>query len=169
MTLLTRTVILTLKHLKNANYGGSDGISLHYLRDSLPVIIHYLTTIINTSIVRAYFPFAWKHAMVTPIFKSGDHNNVKNYRPISLSPILSKVLGKKTSPNSFLESNQILSKTQHGFRPQLSPETVPITLTNKLCSHMDNKKLSLATLLDLSNLLTAYTMLLFWKSLLKFR
>ncbi len=76
------TVILTIKHLKHTNSVGSDGISLQHLRDSLPVIVHYLTTIINTSIVTGNFPSAWKHATVTPFFKSGDSHNVNNYRPI---------------------------------------------------------------------------------------
>ncbi len=52
--------------------------------------------------------------------------------------------------SAFLESNQILSKTPHGFRPQLTTETALITLTNNLYSNMDNEKLSLVTLLDLS-------------------
>ncbi len=146
------TVILILKRLKNTNSVGSDSISLQHLRDSLPVIVHYLTTIINTSIVTGNFPSAWKHGTVTPIFKSDDRNNVNNYRPISLLPILSKVLKKIVAQqlSAFHESKQILSKTQHGFRPQLSTETVLLTLTNKLYSNMDNKKLSLVTLLDLS-------------------
>ncbi len=90
--------------------------------------------------------------MATPIFKNGDRNNVNNYRPISLLPILSKILEKIVAQqlSAFLESKRILSKTQHGFRPQLSTETALITLTNKLYSNMDNKKQSLVTLLDLS-------------------
>ncbi len=51
---------------------------------------------------------------------------------------------------AFLENNQILSKTQHGFRPQFSKEIALITHTNKLYSNMNNKKLPLLTLLDLS-------------------
>ncbi len=50
----TNTVILTLKHFKNTNSVGSDGISLKHLRDSLPVTVHYLTTIINTTCNRKF-------------------------------------------------------------------------------------------------------------------
>ncbi len=151
-TVVMNTVILTLKRLKNTSSVGSDGISLQHIRDSLPVIDHYLTTIINTSIVTGNFPSAWKHATVTSIFKSSDRNDVNNYRSISLLPVLSNVLEKIVVQqlSAFLESNQILSKTQHGFIPQLSTETALITLTNKLYSNMDNKKLSLVTLLGLS-------------------
>ncbi len=75
-------VILTKKHLKNTNSTGSDGIALRYIHDSLHVIINYITTIINTSIVTGKFSSLWKHATVIPIFKNGDRNDVNNYRPI---------------------------------------------------------------------------------------
>ena len=146
------TVILTIKHLKNTNSVGSDGISLQHIRDSLPVTIHYLTIIINTSITTGKFPSAWKHAMITPIFKRGDHNDIANYRPISLSPIMSKVLEKIVAQQltTFLHAKQILSNSQHGFRPKLSTETALTTVANKLYTNIENKKLSLITLLDLS-------------------
>ena len=146
------TVILTIKHLKNTNSTGSDGISLRHIRDSLPVTIEYITTIINTSIVTGKFPSLWKNATVTPIYKHGDRNDVNNFRPISLLPILSKILEKIVAQqlNNFLESNKVLSTSQHGFRPRLSTETALTTVSNKLYSNIDKKKLSLVTLLDLS-------------------
>ncbi len=133
------TVIIIIKHLKNTNAVGSDGTSLRHIRDSLPVIIHYLTTIINSSFVTGKFPSAWKYATITPIFKSGDRSDVSNYRPISLLPILSKGLGKLVvhQLTAFLQSKEILSKNQHDFRPQLSTETAITTLTNTLYSNMD--------------------------------
>ena len=146
------TVILTIKHLKNTNSTGSDGIALRYINDSLPVIINYITTIINTSIVTGTFPSLWKHATVIPIFKNGDRNDINNYRPISLLPILSKVLEKIVAQQltTYLEANKLLSNSQYGFRPKLSTESALTTVTNKLYTNMDNKKISLITLCDLS-------------------
>ncbi len=46
-----QTLILTFAHMNNSDACGSDGIPLRFLSDSLPVIVPYLTTIINTSIV----------------------------------------------------------------------------------------------------------------------
>ncbi len=89
------TVILTIKHLKNTNSAGSDGMTLRYLQNALPVLITYITIIINTPIVTGKFPSPWKHATVIPIFKNGDRSDVNNYRPVSLLLILSKVLEKK--------------------------------------------------------------------------
>ena len=72
------TVILTIKHLKDTNSYGSDGIPLRFLKDALPVITPYLTCIINTSFVTGVFPPAWKHALVTPIYKSGTTDDLSN-------------------------------------------------------------------------------------------
>lgn len=107
------TVILTIKHLKNTNSSGSDGIALLHIHDSLPVIINYITIIINTSIVTGKFPSLWKHATVIPIFKNGDRNDVNNYRPISLLPILSKVLEKTVAQQlaTYLEAHELHSNS----------------------------------------------------------
>ncbi len=87
----TNTVILTIKSLKETKAVGSDGITLRFLKDALPVIISYFTCINNTSLATGIFPTAWKHAMVVLLFKSDDINSVNNYRPISLLPIISKI------------------------------------------------------------------------------
>lgn len=146
------TVILTIKHLHESKSFGSDNISLRHIKDSLYVTASYLTFIINTSIATGVFPTTWKHAVVTPLFKNGDKNNTSNYRPISILPIFSKILEKivATQLTTFLESNKLLSINQHGFRSKLSTETALTAITNKIYNHMDNKRISLLTLCDLS-------------------
>jgi hypothetical protein len=53
-----------------------------------------LKDLINDTLVSGLFPEALKVARVIPVFKKGDRTNVNNYRPISLLPVLSKVLEK---------------------------------------------------------------------------
>ena len=148
----SNSIILIIKHLKNTSSCGSDGIPLNFLKESLPVVINYLTCIINTSIVTGSFPSMWKHAIVVPIFKSGDINEPKDYRPISLLPIISKVLEKVIAGQlmAHLERNHLLSKTQHGFRASFSTESALLKLSDKLYQNIDTKQLSLITLCDLS-------------------
>ncbi len=67
------TIILIIKHFKNTSSCGSDDIPLRFLKESLPVIITYITCIINTSIVTGIFPRSWKHAIVVPIFVWRSH------------------------------------------------------------------------------------------------
>ena len=51
-----------------------------------------LLHIFNQSLITGKFPEGMKIAKVTPIFKSGDKENVTNYRPISVLPCFSKIL-----------------------------------------------------------------------------
>ncbi len=147
-----QTLVLTIAHMNSSNACGYDRIPLRFLKDSLPVIVSYLTIITNTSIVTGIFPSAWKYSIVVPILKTGDVNDPFNYRPISLLPVLSKILEKIVSPqlSQYLETKHLLSNTQHGFRPKLSTTSALLTLTGKLYSNIDNKKVSLVTLCDLS-------------------
>ena len=146
------TVILVIKNLKDTNALGSDGISLRFIRDGLYIIAFYLTVIINTSIVTESYPDPWKIPYVTPVFKSGDTEDIANYRPISLLPILSKVLEKIIAHQltEFLEKNNLISESQHGFRPNLSTETALLKISDKIYRNIDEKKISLLLLLDLS-------------------
>ncbi len=107
-----QTLVLTIAQMNNNDACGS-GIPLRFLKDSLPVIVSYLTTITNTSIVTGIFPTAWKFSIVVPFLKTGDVNDPSNYRPISLLPVLSKLLEKIVSSQliQHLESNHLLSNT----------------------------------------------------------
>ena len=146
------TLNKTINSLKNTNSKGSDDITYRFLIDSLPVLDFYILVIINTSILTGRFPDLWKHPYITPIFKSGDADDASNYRPISILPIISKILEKIVANQliSFLETHNLLSKNQHGFRPQLSTETALLTVTNKIYENIEEKKISLLLLLDLS-------------------
>ena len=146
------TLTLTIKHLKATNAIGSDGIPYRFLIDSLPILIFYILIIVNTSITTGVYPETWKYPYVIPVFKGGDADNVNNYRPISLLPIISKILEKIIADQlmAFLENNHLLTNCQHGFRPNLSTESALLTVTNKIYENIDNKKISLLMLLDLS-------------------
>ena len=66
----------------------------------------------------------WRTALVTPIFKKGEKYIPANYRPVSLTCILSKVMEHIITSHlmSFAENNKILFKHQHGFRRNRSCE-----------------------------------------------
>ena len=148
----SQTIILVLKQLKNSSSHGSDDIPTRFLKESLPFIINYLTCIINTSITTGIFPSPWKHSIVVPIFKGGDASDPKDYRPISLLSIISKILEKVVTSQlvQHLEGNHLLNNAQHGFRAALSTESALLTLSNKLYKNIDNGNISLVTLCDLS-------------------
>ena len=65
------------------------------------------------------FPLEWKKGNVVPIFKKGDKHIYKNYRPVSLLPILGKILERlvfiKMFP--FFIENRLIAANQSGFKP----------------------------------------------------
>jgi len=141
-----------VRNFKTTNSCGFDCISSRFLKDALPILAFYLTIIINTSIVTGIVPNEWKHAIVCPTFKQGDTEDPKNYRPISLLPILSKVLEKIVTNQlyDYISANQLFSVTQHGFRKHMSTETALTQITEQLYCNIDKGEISLLTLCDLS-------------------
>ncbi len=92
------------------------------------------------------------NALVIPLFKNSDQENLNNYRPILLLPILSKIVEKIVSNQllDFLLKHNLLSNSQHGFSPNLSTETALQKITHTIYSNMDRKMISLLSLCDLS-------------------
>ena len=68
------------------------------------------------------FPAMLKRAVVKPIYKAGDKQNFNNYRPISLLPVISKLLEKLIYVRviEHLVSNSVLNERQFGFRKGMS-------------------------------------------------
>ena len=84
-----------------------------------------LTRIINASIKDGKVPEIWKEAVVSPILKKGEKDDMKNYRPISCLVTASKILEKIVCMKitEFIEKNKLLPNSQHGFRQQRSTMT----------------------------------------------
>ena len=94
----------------------------------------------------------WKSALVTPVFKKGNRSTPANYRPISLTSIVCKILGRiiHTSVISHFERNNILTDCQHVFRKRRSRETQLILTINDLSRGLNDKQQIDAILLDFS-------------------
>ena len=71
----------------------------------------------NSSLALGIFPDKWKVAKIIPLFKGGDRASVNNYRPVSLLPMLGKLLEKIVHDRmvTFWEENQFISADQGGF------------------------------------------------------
>ena len=86
-------VLHLLEMIDVSKSSGSDGISDHnMLKETATSIAAPVTKLFNLSISTGIFPDKWKLSSVVPIPKSVDKGNLGNYRPISLLPVLSKLL-----------------------------------------------------------------------------
>ena len=112
---------------------GLDNIGPKFLKLSANIIYHVVHHILYLSISQSEFPDAWKSAQVKPLFKSGAKSDLNNYRPISILPILSKILEKHVhdSFNAYLNHYKLILKSQSGFRKQHSCETALVCIIDK--------------------------------------
>ena len=81
---------------------GHDGLSAKTLKLIAPSFIHPLWRLLNLSIATNTFPDKWKVGQITPLHKRGQYRERNNYRPISVLPILSKIIEKHVA-NSLLK------------------------------------------------------------------
>ena len=87
------------------------------------------------------FPSRLKFAEVTPLFKTGEKNNVCNYRPISLLTYFSKIFEKviHSRLTQHINNNQILTAAQFGFRYKSSTDLAAYALTHEILTALNNK------------------------------
>ena len=86
------------------------------------------------------------------LFKSGSMVELDNYRPISILPVLSKILERIVYKQllSHLENNGLLSSFQFGFRSKRSTELAVTYFTDKIRKEVDNGNILGAVFIDLS-------------------
>ena len=131
---------------------GFDNISTLFLKQISPTIITPLTLLINQVFNTGIFPERLKLAKVIPVFKKGDSKLINNYRPISLLPVISKVLEKiiANQLSKYFEDNKLFHDNQYGLRTGLSTEYATIELTYRIISNMDRNEIPFSIFLDLS-------------------
>ena len=97
---------------------GPDAFLPKLLKITREEVAPHLVEIFRKSLETGEVPIDWREANVTPIFKKGDHGKPENYRPISLTSIVGKMLESIIADKivDFLEENNLLLNSQHGFR-----------------------------------------------------
>src|SRR5690606_27407851 len=113
-----------------------------------PILVH----IFNRCIDKSVFPLSLKSATVSPVYKSGEADNISNCRPISLLHIFSKVFEKLLSKQilQYINSQNLLSKNQFGFLKGKNCEDAASLLYETVTQKLDSKLKCLTIFLDLS-------------------
>lgn len=142
-----------IKKLKLDKAPGYDLITAKALKELPSEAISALTFIYNACIVRSFVPTQWKVAEIKMIQKPGKPSEqVESYRPISLLPILSKVLEKLFLKrlNPILEQSSLIPHHQFGFRKQHGTVEQVHRLVENIHNTFENKKYCTAAFLDIS-------------------
>ncbi len=131
---------------------GPDGIGPRILKISCDYVSSAITKIINDCIVLGDFPNKLKEAAVLPLHKKGQREDPNNYRPISILNTISKIFERHVANqlHEFLQSTNILHKTQSGFRKTNSCQTALAYLIDNWMTDIDRGKLLGSVFLDLS-------------------
>ena len=110
-----------------------------------------LTSLFNASLESGMIPSEWKAANITPVPKGADRELVKNYRPISVLPIVAKVFEAivHTQLYSYLESGFLLHPAQSGFQPHHCTEDVLIKTIDDWRIALDQDEIVGTVLIDL--------------------
>ena len=140
------------KSLKRNKAAGFDDLSSNIIIDAYDSFKNILFHVFKVSIQQGIFPDSLKIAKVTPIFKSGDKDNVSNYRPISILPVFSKVLERIMYNRVYnhLDSKGLLYEKQFGFQRNNSTEHVILQLTRDITDSFEKGEYTLGVFTDLS-------------------
>jgi hypothetical protein len=149
---VTSEKIITIIRGLKSNAMGCDGISLDMILMTLPNTLDIITKLVNTSLLTSSFPDAWKQAIVRPLPKVTNPTQLKDLRPVSLLPCLSKVIEKVVclQVTEYIEKNNILPDVQSGFRKGRSTVTALLDVTDHMLCAQDQGMCTILVLLDFS-------------------
>ena len=122
-------VVSKINNMKENKSPGVDGISPKILKETVEQISTPLAHVFNMSLKEGIVPFEWKEANIIPLFKKGSRNKSVNYRPVSLTSVICKLLETiiRDHMMDFLIKHKLINPSQHGFLKAKS------CLTNLLC------------------------------------
>ena len=145
-------ILNLLKNLIPKKAAGPDRIKPVILQELRVELAPIIKVLFERSLESGAVPLIWNSANVSPIFKKGDKSTAANYRPISLTCILCKVMEHIIASNlvRHLDSNGLMFDLQHGFRERRSCETQLVSLIEDLARKTSQGKQTDLILLDFS-------------------
>ena len=140
-----------LSKLNIAKSTGHDNVGARFMKDGRNYIVTPLAYIINLSLKVGVFPDDMKIARVVPLYKKGNINLESNYRPISILPVVSKIIERVVHDqfHQYLVEKGLIYRFQSGFRPNHSTDTALTYLADQIRFNMDKNYYTGVVLLDL--------------------
>ncbi len=138
--------------MKDKKSSGHDNLSSHFLKLINKEISYPISIILNKSLQNGHVPDSLKLAKIIPIYKAKAKDEFVNYRPISLLPVISKILEKLVHSRlySFLDSCKVFNDTQYGFRPKHNIIDAVTKFHTDANAYLENKESVIAMYCDLS-------------------
>lgn len=145
-------VMSAMARLKNKSSQDHYNLSNRIMKSVCDVIVRPLTVIFNRCLTDGVFPESLKVSRIRPVYKKGNKNDVNNYRPIAITPVISKIFEIILSKRllEFLNQNNLLNSSQFGFRSGCSTADALSTLLGDIVEGLDMRKHTSVVLCDLT-------------------
>lgn len=145
-------VMSTIINMKNSTACDVDDMQIKPVKYVADIIAIPLAHVFNLILSTGSFPKKMQTAKVILIFKGGDKNLPKNYRPISILPVFSKVIEKLIHArlSDFLTKHSLLHGFQHGFHKHCSTETALLKQKEIILQNFSTSNLTLGIYIDFS-------------------
>ena len=142
-----------IDNLPNKTSRGNDDLSYQLIKRIKTSLTKPLSIIMNQILNSGIFPEKLKIAKVIPIYKKDDNKLFNNYRPISLLPVISKIVEKCMYKQlyHYFQQNNMFCANQYGFRTGHCTEYAALEIIDRVTTQLDNKDIPLNIFLDLSN------------------
>lgn len=135
-------VFKAIGNMKLNKAAGPDELTSTFIKGSVDGVVLPLVDIFRKSFEEGEIPQDWKMADVTAIYKKGNRSDSGNYRPVSLTSNIGKILERifKEDIVKFLEENSKIRNTQHGFRSKRSCLTNLLEFMEYVAKRLDEGK-----------------------------
>ena len=138
--------------MKRSSSPGPDMLPALFFKETKCCISEFLAAFMHASFSSSHIPQILKDAFISPIPKGGDTSETVNYRPISLTCHIIKIMERIVAESivEFLATNDILSSKQHGFRSNYSTLSELLVHYSNVVDALDNNNNYDAIMLDYS-------------------
>ena len=142
-----------IRDLKNSKASGMDNLDTYILKLTRKTIVPSVCHILNLSLQTNKFPTKWKLAKVVPLYKGkGSKLDPKNYRPVAILPILSKVLERAMFQQlvTYMDSNKLFNPNHHAYRSFHSTTTAMLQMYTTWLDALEKGDMAGVCMIDMS-------------------
>ena len=134
-------VLELLKGVNSSKSASADGIHPRFIKETAETLAIPVFILLNKSLSEGCLPDIFKKANITPIHKSGDKSLPKNYRPISVTTMLCRLLETivREVIVQYIKTNGIIINQQYGFLDKRGCVLQLLTVLDKLVTSLENR------------------------------
>ena len=152
ISITPKMVNKVITNLDSSKASGPDCIPVVVLKNCEPELSYILAKLFNKCLKESCFPDCWKVSSVVPVFKNvGERSTAKNYRPVSLLYVVSKVFEKLVNNRivDHLEKCGLFSDFQYGFMSSRSTADLLTVVSDRIARAFNRSGATRAAALDI--------------------